>query len=115
MTKLTVLWLAIVSFIAVLVMFLFRAAVFQECYGFATPLLGFAIPYLSPFTNCMFYVGTLIFLVLFLGSTALTFAVYAIYVLVYNRPMPSAQYFLWLSWLVFLYLILFEIRFFPAI
>lgn len=115
MTKLSVLWLAIISFIAVLIMFLFHASIFQVCYGLEAPLLSLAIPNLSPTANCLFYSGSFVFLLLFLGSSVLTLIAYAIYVLIYNRPMPSTQYLLWLTWAVFLYLILFEYSLFPTI
>lgn len=115
MTKLTVLWIGIVSIIAVLIIFLFGGNVFSECYGQNAVVLSLGIPQFSPMVNCDLYTGIIVFLLLFLGSVLATLVVYAIYVLIFNRPMSTARYLLWLIWFIILYFVIFELTLLPPI
>lgn len=115
MTKLSVLWIGLISLLVTMLLFLFHGNVFAECYGLNASLLTLGISSLSPFTNCLLYTGVTVFGILFLGPVLVTLSIYAIYIVIFDRPMQSSNYLLWLIWFILLYFVVFQINLLPAI
>lgn len=115
MTKLTILWFALISLIATMVILIFNGAVFQACYNEHITILSLQIAQLSPLVNCLLYIGIIVFLILFVCPLLLTIIIYAVYILIFNRPMRFATYLQWFFWFIFLYFVTFQLNLIPLI
>lgn len=115
MTKLTILWLIIISLLAAVALFLLNGAAFNACYDFHISNLFLGFANVSPEMSCLISVTIVIFLILFLGPLLLTLLFYGIYVLIFNRPMEFSRTILWITWLIFLYYCIFLLNFYPIV
>jgi len=115
MTKLTILWLGIVSVLCSLLIMIFNGSAYAVCFSPEISVFTLHIPYLTPMAACMASIFLTIVLLLFIGPLLITLCFYTVYVVIYNNEMAFAKSILWFSWLIFLYFAIFELYFIQSI
>lgn len=115
MTKLTILWLGIMSILCSLLIMIFNGSAYAVCFSPEVSVFTMHIPYVSAMITCMGSIFLIIAFMLFVGPLLITLCFYMVYVIIYNHEMAFARTILWFSWLIFLYFAIFQLYFIQSI
>jgi len=111
MTRATIIWLGIVSFIVTMLIWFFHGYAFSACYAPFTTFQPYTFLPGNFWANCIISTSIFSFALLFLFPIAITLIIYAGYVILFDRAMPFSKIILWFCWFVMIYFLYFQFSF----